>query len=146
MILNTSPVILAPTPQAYPRLYPACRQHLALPMRPSLGWAASGSWPPPTPTCGPILWPRSLFPADVQDALVSTCNPHGAITNFDLELAGAILGNQDVLVQEVDCQGRTPAGLCDNVPVGVWHRKGSTTTAGSMSYLLHLSSLHQRHF
>jgi hypothetical protein len=41
---------------------------------------------------------------------VSTCSPAGAITNSDLELAGGI-GNQDVLVQEVDCRGRPTAGL-----------------------------------
>jgi hypothetical protein len=83
-----------------------------------------------------ILW-RSPFPADVQDALALTRNPTGAITNSNLELAGAI-GNQDILVQEVACRGRTNAGLCDNVPAVVWHRKGSTTTA-HLKPILHAS-------
>jgi hypothetical protein len=81
----------------------------------------------------------------VQTALVSTRNPQGAITNSDLEVARAI-AHQDVSVQEVDCRERTTAGLCDNIPAAVWHRKGSTTTSGPVVYLLRLSSLHQRHF
>jgi hypothetical protein len=143
MILNTLPAISAPAPPASLKLYPTGRQHSVLPMLPSLGWAV---WFLATTNSNlrPILW-RSLFPADVQDALVSTRNPTGAITNSDLELAGAI-GNQDVLVQEVDCHGCTTAGLCDKVLAVVWHRKGSTTTAGPAAYLLRLSSLHQRHF
>jgi hypothetical protein len=36
-----------------------------------------------------ILW-QAPFPPDMQSALVSTSDPQGAITNSDLELAGAI--------------------------------------------------------
>jgi hypothetical protein len=105
-----------------------------------------GVWfPATTHSClQPILW-RASFPWDIQAALVPTANLHGAITNSDLELAGAI-AHQDVFVQDVNCGERTTSGLCDNIPAAAWYHKGSTTTTGPTAYLLHLSSLHQPHF
>jgi hypothetical protein len=52
-------------------------------------------------TITPLLW-RSPFPRAIQQDLVSTANPAGTTTNFDLELAGTI-AQHDVLVQHVDC-------------------------------------------
>jgi len=92
----------------------------------------------------PILW-RAQFPRHISEALVSFTNPHGSITNSDLELAG-LIAQQDIIVQEVNCQGRTLAPLGDNTPTTSWHHKQSTTTTGPAAYLLRLNSIHQRHF
>jgi hypothetical protein len=62
----------------------------------------------------PILWHASS-PQDIQAALVSTANPHGAITNSDLELAGTI-AHQDILNQDLDCREPTTTGPCDSIP------------------------------
>ena len=48
--------------------------------------------PLPDGTIRLILW-RERFPASVQAALVSDKNPHGTITNSDLELAGSVAQN-----------------------------------------------------
>lgn len=110
------------------------------------GQGMGGVWLPATTNSnlGPILW-RAKFPPEVTRELVSFENPKGAITNSDLELAGAI-GQQDVLVQEVNCAGRTILPMGDNTPSVSWHHKGSTSTTEAAAYLLRINSLHQRHF
>ena len=72
-------------------------------------------------------------------------NPHGIITNSDLELAGCI-GHQDVLLQEVNCTGHTVFPIGDNTPSVAWHHKGSASTAGPVACLLQMNSLHEWHF
>lgn len=91
----------------------------------------------------PILW-RAPFPAHISRDVVSHRNPHGRITNSDLELAGTI-AQHDVLVQEADCRERTIFTLTDNTPALAWQTKGSTTTTGVPAYLLRAQALHQRH-
>jgi hypothetical protein len=110
------------------------------------GEGMGGVWLPAVENSGlePILW-RARFPAKISNRLVSFKNPHGDITNSDLELAG-LVGHEDVLVQELDCRGRTVVPLSDNTPTVSWTLKGSTTTTGPAGYLLRLHSLHQRHF
>ena len=110
------------------------------------GTGMGGVWFPATTNSNltPILW-RERFPNSISLALVSDKNPSGTINNSQLELAGQI-AQQDVLVQHVDCQGRTVVPLGDNIPMVSWHHKGSTTTTGPTAYLLRLNSLHQRHF
>ena len=51
---------------------------------------AGGVWFPFNPSPSPILW-QVLFPPDIQQTLISKLNPHGYLTNSDLELATAIL-------------------------------------------------------
>ena len=92
----------------------------------------------------PMLW-RAQFPPEVTEALVSFENPEGTINNSELELAGGIAA-QDVLLQHVDCSGRTIVPLADNTPTVAWHHKGSTSTTGPTAYLLRVNSLHQRHY
>jgi len=110
------------------------------------GLGMGGVWLPAVTNSNltPILW-RSRFPAEITADLVSYKNPNGSITNSDLELAGCI-GQQDILVQEVNCAGRTVMPFGDNTPSVSWHHKGSASTAGPAAYLLRMNSLHQRHF
>lgn len=110
------------------------------------GRGMGGVWLPATTHSNlqPTLW-RAQFPQHIQDRLVSTNNPDGDITNSDLELAG-LLAQQDIIVQAVNCRGRTIVPLGDNIPAVVWHHKHSTTTTGPAAYLLRLNSIHQRHY
>ena len=110
------------------------------------GVGMGGAWLPATTDShiAPTIW-RAQFPADIQRRLVSHSNPHGDITNSDLELAG-LLAQQDIIAQLVNCRGRTILPLGDNIPMVVWHHKHSTTTLGPAAYLLRLNSIHQRHF
>ena len=107
------------------------------------GAGMGGIWLSHDPAFQPLVW-RSRFPSEVQDDLVSTDNPHGRISNSDLELAGQI-AHLDVLNQHSDCRERTVSTLTDNISARSWQRKGSTTTLGPAAYLLRLQALHQRH-
>lgn len=119
---------------------------VAIGLHDASGQGMGGVWLPAVTNTPlqPILW-RARFPETVTSELVSFGNPTGTITNLDLELAGGI-GEEDVLLQEVDCTGRTTLQLGDNTPSIVWHNKGSTSTTGPAAYLLRMKSLHQRHF
>ena len=107
------------------------------------GAGMGGIWLSPDPAFQPLVW-RSKFPCEIQADLVSTNNPHGRISNSDLELAGQI-AHLDVLHQHSDCRERTVSTLTDNISARSWQRKGSTTTLGPAAYLLRLQALHQRH-
>ena len=96
----------------------------------------------PRSDCGPLLW-RARFPSDIVQSLVSFDNPHGSITNSDLELAAAVAQN-DIAVHHFDVRERTIASGSDNTPTVAWQHKGSTTTTSAPAYLLRLQALHQR--
>jgi len=100
------------------------------------GKGMGGVWLPAVTNSNlkPTLW-RARFPDSISNDLASWTNPAGSITNSNLELAGGI-AQQDVLVQTVDCTGRTILPLGDNTPQVSWHLKGSTSTAGPAAYLL----------
>jgi hypothetical protein len=108
------------------------------------GRGMGGVWLSADPAFRPLLW-RAEFPPSIQAALISDANPHGSITNSDLELAAQI-AEQDILVQQHDCRECTLSALTDNIPTRSWQRKGSTTTLGPAAYLLRLNALHQRHY
>ena len=89
----------------------------------------------------PYVW-RVPFPASVQQALVSTDNLSGSITNSDLELAGTI-AIEATLAMVHDLRHCTIATFSDNTPTVAWGNKASTTTASPASYLRRSSSLLQ---
>lgn len=97
-----------------------------------------------TPHGQPIVW-RAPFPDDLRRRLVSWKNPTGDLTNSDLELA-SVVTHQDVLAQAYDVREATIAILNDNTPAVSRSTRGSITSRDAASYLLRLSSLHQRHF
>ena len=90
------------------------------------------------------LW-REPFSTTTQQSVISYSNPHGSLTNSDLELAGTIAQHAVIAAQDL------PAPACiftatDNTPALAWQRKGSTSTTGPAAYLLRLQALHQRHY
>ena len=87
-----------------------------------------------------VWW--ALFPSSVQQALVSTNNLFGSITNLDLELAGTI-AHEATLATVHDVCHCTVATFSDNTHAVAWGNKAATTTAGRASYLLRSSSLLQ---
>ena len=93
----------------------------------------------------PCLW-RAPFLEEIQQAIVSSSNLLGDISNSDLELCGTI-AHDNILASTVPVTHLTTCNLSDNTPAVVWYTKGSTTTTGpAVAYLLQVSSLHQHHF
>jgi hypothetical protein len=89
----------------------------------------------------PILW-HATWPAHIQSQLVTDANPHGTLTNSDLELAGAILHQQDVITDHASCREATTHTMCDNVTAIAWHRRGSVTnTAPDPTFCVSLLSI-----
>jgi hypothetical protein len=97
----------------------------------------------PSPALGipPIVW-REPVPDDLQAAVVTEDNPHGTITNSDLELAATIL--QEALLGKFDIAEQTILTGCDNTPAVTWRHKGSNSLDGASAYLLRVASLLQR--
>jgi hypothetical protein len=75
--------------------------------------------------------------------MVTADNPHGSITNSDLELAGGLL-HLDALSQCFDIRKRTVLSKGDNLSTTFWERRGSTSTNSPPAYLLCLFGKHQR--
>jgi hypothetical protein len=74
----------------------------------------------------PVVW-RARFPPDVVKSLVSFKNPHGTVTDSDLELAGSIR-HHDAAVQCFNICELTTKSSTDNTLTLFLQRKGSTTT------------------
>ena len=92
----------------------------------------------------PCLW-RERFPQHVTKQLVSFSNPHGSITNSDLELTRTIT-HDDIMAQTVPVSHMSTRTFTDNTPAVSWCTKGNATTTGPAAYLLQLSTLHRRHY
>jgi hypothetical protein len=90
----------------------------------------------------PLAW-RFRWPQDIVNKIVTDANPHGSITNSDLELAGGLL-HLDALAHCFDIRERTVLSKGDNLSTTFWERKGSTTTNSPPAYLLRLFGMHQR--
>ena len=88
---------------------------------------------------------RTKFPPEIVSQLVTRDNPHGNITNSDLELAASI-AQHDVIAHTVHIEYATIFTAHDNTPTVYWNRKGSTTTTKPAAYLLRLQALHRRHY
>jgi hypothetical protein len=91
----------------------------------------------------PIVW-RARFPERISQDLVSFRNPHGSITNSDLELAGGII-NDEAAAQCFDIRERTTKASTDNLAMMYWHRKGSVSSNSATACLLRIQALHQRY-
>jgi hypothetical protein len=88
-----------------------------------------------------MLW-RSRWPAIIPKRIISSNNPHGTITNSELELA-ATIAQFDILVQVIDIRSYTIPNLSDNSATVAWQRKGAASTSGPVAYLISLHALHQ---
>jgi hypothetical protein len=89
-----------------------------------------------------LVW-RHRFPAAVQKNLVSTTQPHGTVTNSDLELAATII-QHDAICHNYDVREKTIHTGTDNQAAQAWQQKGSTTTNAVPAFLLRLQAIHQR--
>ena len=91
----------------------------------------------------PLLW-RLQWPQDIIDSLFTEDNPHGTISNSDLELAGGLL-HLEAIAQAFDVRERTVLSKTDNLATLFWERKGSSTTNKAPAYLLQLFGIHQQY-
>lgn len=87
-----------------------------------------------------ILWP-SPFPPEIQAQLNTADNTTGTITNSDLELAALILGSATIASHSLFQHSNICLAL-DNTPAVAWINKGSTTSNGPATYLLHQLAQH----
>ena len=109
------------------------------------GQGMGGVWFPPHVHAAkqpPLLW-RHRFATETTSAVISFNNPHGTLTNSDLELAAHVAAH-DILVGEVDMREKTAHALSDNTPTLSWAGRGSVSTDSVAAYLLRLHALHQR--
>ena len=114
------------------------------------GKGCGGAWFPtpdvasrhPKPSHTPLVW-RHEWPLHIQQALITSSNPHGTISISDLELAGGLI-HLDILAQHLDIRERTVLSHTDNLPALFWQRKGSCTTDAPPAHLLRLFAIHQR--
>ena len=103
-----------------------------------------GVWFGNNTTDQPTLW-RQAVPREISTSLVTYKNPHGTISNLDLELAGHVARN-DVLASLENINSVTAASYTDNTPALYWMKKGLTSTSIPAAYLLRLQALHQQHY
>ena len=98
---------------------------------------AGGVWLAGTKSLNPVVW-RVEWPEDIRNNVISFSNPHGTITNSDLEMAGMVL-HYLVLEHLVDLRHVHVAAWCDNTPTVSWTNKLSSSkspTAGRLTRAL----------
>ena len=88
------------------------------------------------------LWRQPFSPA-VQARLVSADNPHGDITNSDLEHAG-LLAQVSLMATTHDVRYATLVNGCDNTPAVSRTAKGAITSDGAGARLCNYACAHQR--
>jgi hypothetical protein len=106
----------------------------------------------------PMIW-REEFPTDIAADVVSEDNPHGRLTNLDLELAMEVL-TVGVALERINNRKHTPLGtLCNNTPTVSWidkmASKATSPTAGHLlrglavmlyhAHASHLTTVRPRH-
>ena len=90
----------------------------------------------------PYLW-RSPFPLDVQREIVSADNPHGRLTNSDLEHA-AVQAQKAVLAHHFPVRYATLMNGTDNTPALAREQKGAISSSGTPARLCNYACAHQR--
>ena len=105
---------------------------------------AGGVWFSLVHTMPPVVW-RVGFPLDIAQDVVSLSNPHGSITNSDLELAAEILAVGVLIAKALIIKHQQIGTLCDNSPTVSWIEKfaskSRSPTAGrllrGLAYMLY---------
>jgi hypothetical protein len=110
-------------------------------------FGAGGVWFGGKKKLKPIVW-RVQWPKDVTDAVVSDSNPHGRLTNSDLEMAGVLL--QEAVLEAtigLSAMASTQTAIgCDNSPAVAWTARMASRSASPISYrLLRGLAMRQRH-
>jgi hypothetical protein len=86
-----------------------------------------------------------VFPVDIAQDVVSLSNPHGSITNSDLELAAEVLAVGVLIAKALIIKHQPIGTLCDNSPTVSWIEKfaskSRSPTAGrllrGLAYMLY---------
>jgi hypothetical protein len=99
-------------------------------------FGAGGVWFGGAKHLEPIVW-RVQWPKDVTNNVVSDSNPHGTITNSDLEMAGVLL-QESVLEAAIgaNMRGSQTAIGCDNSPAVAWTTRMATRSTSPISFRL----------
>jgi hypothetical protein len=100
-------------------------------------FGAGGVWFGVGKLLAPIVW-RVEWPKDVTDAVVSTTNPNGALTNSNLEMTGVLL-QEAVLEAALGPNAMANAQVaigCDNLPAISWTTSMAMRSALSISFCL----------
>jgi len=87
----------------------------------------------------PIVW-RIPFPECIQQQVISQNNPHGKISNSDLEMIG-LLFQWLVLEKFVDLAHAHVVIWCDNTLTIAWATKLLATKACTTAHILHILTL-----
>jgi hypothetical protein len=98
-------------------------------------FGAGGVWFSGSESLQPSVW-RVEFPADITNQVVSDSNPHGALTNSDLELTGVLL-HYAVLEQLIPDLAHVQVVIgCDNTPAVAWTKRMATRASSPIAYRL----------
>jgi len=100
---------------------------------------AGGVWFGVSQPLSPIVW-RLSFPPDIQTLLVLEDNPHGTITNSNLEMTG-LLCQWLILEPMADLAHCHIAVGCDNTPTVAWANKLLSTKAKLAAQLVRALAL-----
>lgn len=98
------------------------------------GTGVGGVWFSGRRQLHPTVW-QYEWPKEVKHQLISLANPHGTLTNSDLELAGAIL-HLLVLEAMVPMKDINTMLSCDNTPTVAWVQKRSCSSSKVATELL----------
>jgi hypothetical protein len=100
------------------------------------GFGAGGVWFGGKTKLDPIVW-RIQWPKDITGALVSDSNPHGTITNSDLEMAGVLLQEAVLEAELGSCMvGKHFVIGSDNSPAVAWTARMASRSASPIAFRL----------
>ncbi len=139
--------ISAPAPLGLWRLCPSRQLPKDITMLPNWALAAFGF---PVLTLPPawVSLPHNLLYGGIDGQIssplgwVTADNPHGSITNSNLELAGGLL-HLDATIQCFNIREQTVLSQGENLSTTFWECRGSTSTNSPLAYLLCLFGMHQ---
>ena len=106
------------------------------------GTGMGGVWLDASNSLPPLLW-RAPFPAVITSSLITFDNPHGSLTNSDLEQAGVVC-QADILATRRDLREHTICTLSDNTAAVSRSTRGSTSVDAASAYLCSVAAHHQR--
>ena len=101
-----------------------------------------------------MVWKQHNRPAYILATSLSTRNynlpgylqnPHGKISNSDLELAGHFAHNT-MLASLANIDSATVSSYTCNTLALYWTKKGSTSTSIPATYILRMKATHQQHY
>ncbi len=101
-------------------------------------YGMGGFWVPTTLATHhqPIAW-RFQWDPQVRNRLITSDNPHGTLTNSELELAALVSGHHAIL-QHTHQPHTSIVIATDNTPAKAWVKAGSVSTSKPPAFLLSL--------